>query len=192
MSETETPANPLANRWLRGALVVIALLLLLIVFLMWRVATGAEPEAAAPPTPTATPTPSPSPTPSPTPTPTPTSAATPNQTQPAPPPDPKPPASAGPVFTSFAVSPLSPDCTSESSVELTFAWSSTGAVAGWIGVATTNAKTAPYDYVNPGNGSFVLSYQCSNPSETYTVTLEDSSGRLTHKTVTLSRTPAQS
>ena len=183
-----TTATPPANRWLRGALIVIALLLMIIVFLTWRVATGAEPVAAPSPTPTrATPTPTPSLTPTPTPTPTPTesSAPAPPAATPKPPPPP-----AGPAFTSFAVSPLSPDCSSASSVELTFAWSSTGATAGWIGVATTNAKTAPYDSVNPASGSYVLSYQCSEPSQTYTVTLEDSSGKLTHKTVTISRTPA--
>jgi hypothetical protein len=187
VSDAQTPTNPLANRWLRGALIVIALLLLLVVFLMWRVANGAEPEAAPTRTPTATATPTPSPTLTPTPTPTPSQTPT-----AAPPAAPNPPAPVGPVFTSFTVSPLSPDCTSESSVGLTFTWSSTGAVAGWIGVATTNAKAEPYDSVNPSSGSFALSYQCSNPSEKYTVTLEDSSGRLTHQTVTISRTPAQS
>ena len=169
-----TTATPPANRWLRGALIVIALLLMIIVFLTWRVATGAEPVAAPSPTPTRA-----------TPTPTESSAPAPPAATPKPPPPP-----AGPAFTSFAVSPLSPDCSSASSVELTFAWSSTGATAGWIGVATTNAKTAPYDSVNPASGSYVLSYQCSEPSQTYTVTLEDSSGKLTHKTVTISRTPA--
>jgi hypothetical protein len=176
------PANPLANRWLRGALVLIVLLVLLVVFLMWRVATGAETPLSSP-TPTATtPTPTPTPTLTPTPTPTPTATETPSA---APTAAPKPPAPTGPAFTSFAVSPLSPDCSSASSVELTFAWSATGATAGWIGVATQNAKNAPYDSVNPASGSYVLSYQCSEPSQVYTVTLEDSSGKLTHKTVTI-------
>jgi hypothetical protein len=59
-------------------------------------------------------------------------------------------------------------------------------VKAWFGVHTTNAKAAPFEEV-PTTATYTFDYQCSNATEFYTVTLEDASGNLTHKTVTITK-----
>ena len=184
----------LRANWLRVALIVLAAALLLLVFLLWRATAGQE-EPSPPPTQSASPTQSPS-TGSPTPSPTATAPddTPPNDTPADDDPAPAPPPAPGPTFTAFSVSPGSPiACSDQSaSVDMTFSWSSTGAVAAWIGIDTTNAKAGSYSDVAT-SGSYVLAYQCHAVSESqiYTVTLEDAAGNLTHKTVTISQVPVE-
>ena len=56
----------------------------------------------------------------------------------------------------------------------------------WFGIGTNNAKAEQFESV-PTTATYTFNYQCSEASQIYTVTLEDSSGRLTHKTVTVKR-----
>ncbi|PKQ25832.1 MAG: hypothetical protein CVT64_07235 [Actinobacteria bacterium HGW-Actinobacteria-4] len=70
---------------------------------------------------------------------------------------------------------------------MTFTWSTSKAVKAWFGIATTNAKAAPYEDVSVQAGSYTAYYQCSEASQVYTVTIEDADGKLTHETRTISR-----
>jgi hypothetical protein len=102
----------------------------------------------------------------------------------APPPPPPPPQS--PSFATFN-GPNKATCPdTSSSVEITWSWSSSNAVNAWFGIGTQNAKLQPFEQV-PTTATYTFNYQCSEASQIYTVTLEDSSGRLTHKTVTVTR-----
>jgi hypothetical protein len=109
-----------------------------------------------------------------------------------PPPDaepsaqPAPPPAAGPTFATFTA-PASANCTSDNPTSpITFSWSSANAATAWFGVHTENAKAAPYEEV-PTTTTYTFDYQCSNDSEFYTVTLEDASGNLAHKTATITK-----
>lgn len=159
-----------------GSILVAAIAILLLVL----ATRGNEPAPVASPSPSASTEPSASPTPSETPTssPTPTPSASVS-----------PPPAQGAEFTSFAPEDNSavecPDDTS--SVPLTFTWASTGAERAWIGVGTNDAQANPFAEV-PTSGTFEdISFQCSNASEVYTVTLDDGAGTLTNATVTLVR-----
>lgn len=133
-------------------------------------------ETESPP-PSSTPTPSKSPSSKPSTTPSP-----PTTTPPMTPP--MTPAPAGPTFAVFKA-PKAASCTSANPTsQITFSWASGDAVRAWFGVHTTNAKNAPYEEVDP-TATYTFNFQCSNDSEYYTVTLEDASGNLAHKTVTI-------
>lgn len=100
------------------------------------------------------------------------------------PPPPAPPQS--PSFATFS-GPSAAACPDESSsLAITWSWSSTNAVNAWFGIGTNNAKAEPFESV-PTTATYTFNYQCSEASQRYTVTLEDSSGRLTHKTVVIVR-----
>lgn len=155
------------------ALLVVALIVLVIV---WASRDNASAPAAAV---SSSASASASPTPSPTPSATPTASA------PSPTP---PPVTTGPSFTSFSPNANSTvHCPDANPVPLTFTWSSSGATKAWIGVGTTNAKTAPFAEVDPTDTYKDISFQCSNASEIYTVTLEDAAGNLMSHTVKLVR-----
>jgi hypothetical protein len=127
-------------------------------------------------TPSATPSASPSPSVTPSPSETPEPSPTPTETTPA-----------GPQFTSF-VAPSEALCPDEmTTADVTVTWTSSGAVKAWIGIATDNAKQEPYSEVPP-SGSATLPFPCSNASQKYTVTLEDASGNLAHRSATVERT----
>ena len=169
--------------WILAGLVVV-LLISVIAALASR--GGSAPAASATPSPSlsasasATPTPSPSATP--TPSPSPSEEPEPEETTEAPPPPPPP----GPVFTSFSA-PSTAACADEfSTAEVTLTWASSSATAAWGGIATDNAKSAPYSDV-PTSGSVTLPFPCSNESQLYTVTLEDADGLLKHRSTTISR-----
>lgn len=163
-----------------GALLVGILILLLVLVLRGGDAPAESPSAgpSASTSPSPSPSPSASPSPSETTTTTTTTTMTTTTTQ----------APSGPTFSSFSVNTSVAACPDEASqVELDFSWSSSNATAAWIGVATSNAKAAPYDGPLSPTGDYTLYYQCSNASQTYTVTLEDGDGRLAHKTSTITR-----
>jgi len=178
-----------------AGLVAIGLLLAgILVVLILLLTRPATPGVQAEPTPS-----EPEPTiidaesdPEPEPEPAPTESAAPSTPKPNNPPatsTPKPPS--GPTFASFSSNPgnnKSVGCADEyDSVPITIKWSSTNAVLSHIGVGTNNAKSQPYESNLPPSGSYDLNYQCSVASQKYTVTLEDASGKLTHRTVTLKR-----
>lgn len=128
---------------------------------------SASPSVSAGPSPSASPSSSPSPSTEPS-------------TAPAPPPP------TGPTFATFTA-PSAATCTDANPTsQITFSWSSADAVKAWFGVHTTNAKAAPFEEV-PTTATYTFDYQCGNDSEFYTVTLEDASGNLTHKTVTITK-----
>ena len=97
---------------------------------------------------------------------------------------PAPPQS--PSFATF-VGPSTASCPDTSgAVAITWSWSSTNAVNAWFGIGTNNAKAEPFESV-PTTATYTFNYQCSEASQRYTVTLEDSAGRLTHSTVIIVR-----
>lgn len=97
---------------------------------------------------------------------------------------PAPPQS--PSFATF-VGPSVASCPDTSgAVAITWSWSSTNAVNAWFGIGTNNAKAEPFESV-PTTATYTFNYQCSEASQRYTVTLEDSAGRLTHSTVIIVR-----
>ncbi|HEV7812702.1 MAG TPA: hypothetical protein VGO99_07025 [Leifsonia sp.] len=170
---TRTPGVPRASNAPRIALIVIGSILaaaiaVLLLVLATRdddpaTATGASESAA--PAPSETPPEEPAPV------------------------EPEPESGQGAAFTYFAPEDGTRiECPDEgSSVPLTFSWSSTGAQAAWIGVGTDDAKTDPYAEVEPTGTFDQLSYECAAESGTYTVTLDDGAGTVTHATVTLVR-----
>lgn len=186
------PANTTpGNRTLLILAAVVAVLaVIIIVMLGFLLAQGDDPAPApiASPAPTAspsasaTPTPTEEPSPSPSPAPTETTVNQPGPVEPPP-----PPAPAGPSFSAFSA-PSKAACGGDSgSVEITFSWSTSKAAQAWFGIATTNAKAAPYEEVSVQAGSYIAYYQCSEASQIYTVTIEDGDGNLAHETRTISR-----
>ncbi|HEY9497543.1 MAG TPA: hypothetical protein VIQ78_00780 [Terrimesophilobacter sp.] len=157
-----------------GLLLVAVIVLLTLLFARGFGGPPAPtPDVSSSPSASALPSPSASPSVSPSPSATPSTA-----------PSPQPPA--GPTFATFTA-PSAATCTDANPTsQITFTWSSTNAVKAWFGVHTTNAKAAPFEEV-PTTASYTFDYQCSNASEFYTVTLEDASGNLTHKTVTITK-----
>ncbi len=176
----------------RGMLIALlaiagAILVALIVLIVVLLGNGGTDDAG--PAPEFTTTESPSPTPTETESPEPSDepseepSTEPSATA-APPPPPPPPQS--PSFATFN-GPNKATCPdTSSSVEITWSWSSSNAVSAWFGIGTQNAKLQPFEQV-PTTATYTFNYQCSEASQIYTVTLEDSSGRLTHKTVTVTR-----
>lgn len=159
-----------------GSAVLLALIVLIIILLSSN--GGADDDSAGPqPTPTLTVSESASPEPSETPSETPSSS--PSETA-------APPAPSGPTFATF-VGPNVADCGGESgTTDIEWSWSSADATAAWFGIGTDNAKLQPYESV-PTTATYTFVYQCTEASQRYTVTLEDSTGRLTHKTVEIQR-----
>lgn len=107
-------------------------------------------------------------------------------TQPSAPAAPPPPPAQSPSFATFTSVDRATCPDTSSSVAITWSWSSTDAVAAWFGIGTDNAKAEPFESV-PTTATYTFNYQCSEASQRYTVTLEDSAGRLTHKTVDIVR-----
>lgn len=182
-------AEPAAEKQKRGLLIALiavaaAILLALIVLIVVLVSGQGEDTAGPAPVPTASESPSVEPeeteSPEPTDEPTEEPAASPSATT-APPPPPQ-----SPSFATFS-GPNRATCPdTSSSVAITWSWSSTNAVAAWFGIGTNNAKAEPFESV-PTTATYTFNYQCSEASQRYTVTLEDSAGRLTHKTVEIVR-----
>lgn len=174
----------------RGMLIALlsiagAILIALIIIIVMLLNNGSDSNEQPAPEFTASESPSPTPTPDDTESPEPseTPSASPSATA-APPPPPPPPQS--PSFATFSGTNKATCPDTSSSVEITWSWSSANAVNAWFGIGTNNAKLQPYEQV-PTTATYTFFYQCSEASQIYTVTLEDSSGRLTHKTVTISR-----
>ena len=165
-----------------GGILLIAVVVLL-TLLFSRGFPGSAPAAMPSESagPSETPSASPSETPSSTPSASPSESASPS-------PSTSPPTT-GPVFTSFSpANNTSVGCTSDSGqVPLTFTWASTGATEAAIGVGTTDAFAGAYETGLPPSGTYTdISYQCSEASQIYTVSIRGTSGQ-TNKTVTLKR-----
>lgn len=185
-SEGAAPPDETRKRGLLIALIAVAgaILVALIVLIVVLVSGQGDDTAGPAPVPTATATESPEPTetesPEPTDEPTEQPTASPSATT-APPPPPQ-----SPSFATFS-GPNRATCPdTSSSVAITWSWSSTNAVNAWFGIGTNNAKAEPFESV-PTTATYTFNYQCSEASQRYTVTLEDSAGRLTHKTVEIVR-----
>lgn len=166
------------------ALIAIAAAILIALIVLIVVLVGNAGSNTAQPTPEITASESETPTPTPTETESPEPSVEPS-TEPsataAPPPPPQ-----SPSFATFT-GPNRADCPdTSSSVAITWSWSSTNAVNAWFGIGTNNAKAEPFESV-PTTATYTFNYQCSEASQRYTVTLEDSAGRLTHKTVEVVR-----
>ena len=150
-----------------GAALLIALIVLLITLF------GGADEPAVAPTPTeSSAAPEPEPTPSDEPEPEPTQTVAPPVTS--------------PTFATFTA-PANAACEEgEDEAPLTFSWSSSDATTAYIGVGTQNAALNPTFSDLPPTATFEeLNYDCSVASQVYTVTLEDSEGRLASNTVTV-------
>lgn len=186
---TDAAAEPAAEKQKRGLLIGLiavagAILVALIVLIVLLVGGQGDDTAGPAPVPTASESESAEPeeteSPEPTDEPTEEPAASPSATA-APPPAPQ-----SPSFATFS-GPNRATCPdTSSSVAITWSWSSTNAVNAWFGIGTNNAKAEPFESV-PTTATYTFNYQCSEASQRYTVTLEDSAGRLTHKTVEIVR-----
>lgn len=164
------------------ALIAIAagILLALVVLIVVLVGNAGSPEAS--PAPTATLSEALSPTPEETESPEPSGepSASPSATTPPPPPP------QSPSFATFSGADRAACPDTSSAVAITWSWSSTNAVKAWFGIGTTDARAEPFESV-PTTATYTFTYQCSEPSQIYTVTLEDSAGRVTHATVEIVR-----
>ncbi|TBN57063.1 hypothetical protein EYE40_06420 [Glaciihabitans arcticus] len=169
----EARAEP-KSRALMYTLIAIAGVLLvgIIVLLVLTLSPGTG-------TPEATTTPTAAPTVTPTPEVTPTTEPTPVESV-------APPAAPGPVFDAFTA-PESAGCVDgDITRPLLFTWAGSGAETAYIGIATTDAKAAPYESDLPTTFRYDnLTFDCTLASQVYTVTLEDAAGLLTHRTVTV-------
>jgi len=169
------PKNPRTLMWWligAGAVLLVAVIVLLVMLLGNGGDGGDEaPVATSSPPASETPSPTPSATPEPEPTPTPTAAPAPS-----------------PTFATFSA-PASAGCQEgDDEAPLTFSWSSTDAVRAYLGVGTQNAALNPtVSDLEPTATYTDLPYDCSVASQVYTVTLEDASGGLASKTVTITR-----
>ena len=183
--EQPTPEEKQKRGLLIGLIAVAGAILVALIVLIVLLVGGQGDDTAGPaPVPTASESESAEPeeteSPEPTDEPTEEPAASPSATA-APPPAPQ-----SPSFATFS-GPNRATCPdTSSSVAITWSWSSTNAVNAWFGIGTNNAKAEPFESV-PTTATYTFNYQCSEASQRYTVTLEDSAGRLTHKTVEIVR-----
>jgi hypothetical protein len=163
-----------------GAVLLVAILVLVLLLLTRTIGGGAA--ASTSPSPSVSTSASPSPSPSITPSASPSPSPSPSPTQTT------PPAPANPTFASFSAQ-SSAGCSSNSGeVALTFTWGSTDAKTAYIGVGTTNAKQDPYAGNLPPTDTYTdLTYDCTQASQVYTVTLENAAGLITNRTVTITR-----
>lgn len=185
LPQTASAADP-ADRQNRGMLIaliaiVAAVLVALIVVIVLLVGNANSNSAQPLPEATESESASPEPTESESPEPSDTPSEEPSASPSAPPAPPQ-----SPSFATF-VGPSTASCPdTSSSVAITWSWSSTNAVNAWFGIGTNNAKAEPFESV-PTTATYTFNYQCSEASQRYTVTLEDSAGRLTHSTVIIVR-----
>lgn len=154
-----------------------ALLIAVVIVVIMLLSRGSD---VPTPVPTTSGSPSASPSASPSPSPLPSLTESPE-------PEPEPPATVGPTFDSFTAPPAAGCAEGDTAKPLTFSWSSSNAQTAYIGVATTDAKAAPYEAGLPPVDTYTLDYQCSQASQVYTVTLEDADGNLAHQTVTITK-----
>lgn len=185
LAQTAIAADP-AERQNRGMLIaliaiVAAVLVALIVVIVLLVGNANSNSAQPSPETTESESASPEPTESESPEPSDEPSEEPSESPSTPPAPPQ-----SPSFATF-VGPSVADCPdTASAVAITWSWSSTNAVSAWFGIGTNNAKAEPFESV-PTTATYTFNYQCSEASQRYTVTLEDSAGRLTHSTVIIVR-----
>jgi cytoskeletal protein RodZ len=178
-TETEGP-----DRRMLIALIAIAAAILVALVVLIVVLVGNAGSNTAQPGPEITASESESPEPTPTETESPEPSVEPS-TEPSATTAPPPPAQS-PSFATFTGPDRATCPDTSSAVAITWTWSSTNAVNAWFGIGTNNAKAEPFESV-PTTATYTFNYQCSEASQRYTVTLEDSAGRLTHKTVEIVR-----
>ena len=171
-----------------GALLII--LIILLILLLVKPGGTVTPTGSPSPSPTssssasATPTQSASATPTPTPTPTPTATV-------APPP---PPSNDVEINDFSATSEV--DCSSQTQNPefIEFSWSSTNGLVAYFAVGDVdNAETNGMGWTLPPSGStsdfpsgyFPYEYQCSNESQTFTITIVGSNGSRESEQVTV-------
>jgi hypothetical protein len=161
-----------------GALLII--LIILLILLLVRPGASVTPTGSPSPTPSPTASSSASPTPTPTattatPTPTPTATV-------APPP---PPSNDVEIDDFDATSEVDCSAQTQNPVFIEFSWSSTNGLVAYFAVgAVNNAETNGMGWTLPPSGStsdfpsgyFPYEYQCSNTSQTYTITIVGSNG----------------
>lgn len=168
-----------SRRMLYTLIAVGAALLIAVVIVVVMLLNRGDGEPVA--VPSGSPSPSASPSASPSPSATP--SATPSEE-----PEPETPVVVGPTFDSFTA-PQTAGCEEgDATKPLTFSWSSSNATTAYIGVAVTNAKTGFYEGNLPPVYTYTgLEYTCNEPTQVYTVTLEDADGNLAHQTVTIAK-----
>jgi len=182
---TEPHAEAGSKRGMLIALIAVAAAILIALVVLIVVLVGNAGPANDQPTPEASASESESPTPTPEETESPEPSGEPS-TEPITTAAPPPPPAQSPSFATFTSVDRATCPDTSSSVATTWSWSSTDAVAAWFGIGTNNAKAEPFESV-PTTATYAFNYQCSEASQRYTVTLEDSAGRLTHKTVDIVR-----
>lgn len=188
--EPSAPTEPPGSRGLKLALWIaiglVVVLALSLIAALWPKSSGepaptveptvpVSPSVSVEPSESAEPSASPSPSPEPEPEPEPTETTT------APPPPP-----AGPQITSFTAPGVVSCPTEASAAEVTVSWSIINASRAWIGIATTDAQSAPYEEIAAA-GTLTLPFPCSNGSQTYTITAIDGDGNTVHLTREVSR-----
>jgi hypothetical protein len=173
-----------------GGVLLLAVILLLVLLLKGP----SKPLAAgtSTPIPSSTPSASASPTTPPaTPTATPSQAHT---TAPAPPP---PPQSTDAAFTKFIVQSTINTCSSgpyytgtPPTVNVT--WATVRTDSAWIVQGTSDAADSKFEQIpvsgNQSNFPYSLDFNCSDPSNTYTITLVGSNGKHVSKSWTIKNT----
>ncbi|WP_285136665.1 hypothetical protein [Microbacterium sp. lyk4-40-TSB-66] len=101
-----------------------------------------------------------------------------------------PPASENaPVIAGFSVSPTVAECPDDrdSTVPLTFSWTSEGADRAWIGIATSDASVQPTAEVETtAEGYADLLYACSDADQVFTLTVQGAGGTLS-RTIAIAR-----
>ena len=171
------------SRTLLYLLIGVGVLLLVTIVILTSTLLGRPASTTADPSVTPTFTESASATPTPTPTEeSPSATPEPEESEDPPPPPPAP----VPGFDSFSA-PSDAGCQAgDDQKQLTFSWASDDAERAYIGVQTNNAKAAPFTGELPPVYTYTdIYFNCDQDSQYYTVTLEDGSGHLTHKTVTI-------
>lgn len=166
-----------------GLLLVAVIVLLTLLFAKGTDGASPAPGTSTSPSPEVTTIETPSVSPSETPSTAPTVVpSTPPNSSP-------PPVATGPVFNSFSPrNNSSVGCSGDTGdIPLTFTWTSTGATEAAIGVQTNDAFAGAFETGLPASGSYTgLSYNCSQATQFYTVSIRGESGQ-TNKTVTLKR-----
>jgi len=190
----EEPEEPRRRRGLLIALIallaaiIIALVVVLVLAMSSSNSPAIEPTATRSATPTPTPTEDVSPTP--TPTPTPSASADDDDDEPAPAPPPPPPSGPDARIISYTAPEVagcySPEAPAyEPSVPLTFTWTTQNVSVVAFGIGTNDAINAPYTTDLPPSGSITVDYQCSNASQTYTLTVAGADGVHVSKSITV-------
>lgn len=95
----------------------------------------------------------------------------------------------GPVISAFSVEPTVAACPDDrdSTVPLTFSWTSEGAERAWIGIATSDASVQPAAEVGLSSAGFSgLVFACSDADQVFTLTVQGA-GDTVSETIAITR-----